>query len=230
MSTKRLKILTTLCCLFPCFLIGQADYLVGLLPTVNLNYKLDNNWSLNSKVESRGLLEEGTFGLENQGSDVSYILTDFSLIAAKKFGLASKISAGYLSRFREDEIVHRLIQQYTVVQQLPTYRLSHRVVADQTFSPSESPEFRLRYRIASELPFEGQSTDPSEFYLKLGNEYLGSVQGSDYDLEIRLVPMLGYYISPNQKAELGLDYRVRSFLTSDTRHTFWMSMNWYISI
>lgn len=209
--------------------LAQSTYQVGGLPSINLNYKLKNEWSSNFKIESRQLLQRGTF---NGDSDKSYdyVLTDFSLIAAKKVGLNSRISVGYLFRFRDGNATHRLIQQYTVTQRLPGFRLAHRVVTDQTFSPTSVTEYRLRYRLATEIPLNGQSADPKEFYLKISNEYLNSVQNSDYDLEIRLVPLLGYAITEQHKIEVGLDYRVNSFLHQYARHSFWTSINWFIEI
>ena len=209
--------------------LAQSTYRVGGLPAVNLNAKLKNNWSLNAKTESRQLFQQGTFWGDRDKS-YEYVLTDYSLIFARKIGLNSRISGGYLFRFLEGMAVHRFIQQYTITQKLTCFRLAHRVVTDQTFSPAEAPEYRLRYRLASEIPLNGQSADPSELYIKIGNEYLNSIQNADYDLEIRLVPMLGYALKKNHKLEVGLDYRVNSFLNQYARHSFWTVLNWYIEI
>ena len=209
--------------------MAQNTYQIGILPAINFNAKLKKGWSVNFKLESRQLLQNGTFGSEkNQAFD--YILTDHSLIAAKKVGLNARISGGYLFRLREGRAVHRLIQQYSVTQRLPTLRLAHRVVTDQTISSNEATEYRLRYRLATEIPLDGQSADPKEFYLKVSNEYLNSLQSGDYDLEVRLVPMLGYFAAKKHKIELGLDYRVNSFLDRDARHSFWTSLSWFIEI
>lgn len=208
---------------------AQSTYQIGLLPSINLNYKLENDWSLNSKIESRQLMRTGEFsGLAE--SDYTYVLTDLSMITAKKVGLNSRVASGYLIRVREEKLFHRFIQQYTVVQRLAVYRLAHRFASDQTFSLDEKPEFRLRYRIASEVPLNGESIDPKEFYFKFNNEYLNSWQDSDYDLEIRFVPLLGYNLKNNNKIELGLDYRVNSFLKNNTRQSFWVNLNWFIEL
>lgn len=217
-----------------CFLcsttaLAQSTYQVGGLPSINFNYKLKNKWSFNFKIESRQLLQSGTFKGESDKS-YEYVLTDHSVIAARKVGLNARLSGGYLLRLREGNAIHRLIQQYTVTQKLPRFRLAHRVVTDQTFSPNEATTYRLRYRLASELPLNGQAADSKEFYLKISNEYLNSLEDSEYDLEIRLVPLLGYAITEHHKIEFGLDYRVNSFLNQNTRHSFWTSINWYIEI
>ena len=110
------------------------------------------------------------------------------------------------------------------------FRLAHRFTADQTFSPSEKSEFRLRYRLTTELPLNGQSADAKEFYLKVNNELLNSFQGKEYDLELRLVPLLGYTVTDNHKLEIGPDYRLNRFLQSEARNRFWLSINWFIEL
>jgi len=91
-------------------------------------------------------------------------------------------------------------------------------------------EFRLRYRLSAEIPLNGQSADPKEFYIKINNEYLNSIKENKYDLELRLVPLLGYAVNQNNKLEVGMDYRVRSFLFSPSRHNTWLSFNWFIEL
>jgi hypothetical protein len=161
---------------------------------------------------------------------LNYILTDISLIIARKVGLNSRIAGGYLMRFEEGAFTYRFIQQYVIVQKLSGFRLAHRFLSDQTFMANEEPEFRLRYRITSEIPLNGESVDPGEYYLKINNEYINSVQALTYDLEIRLVPVIGYDITPRLKIETGLDYRVNSFLTNTTRHSYWISLNFFVEL
>jgi hypothetical protein len=215
--------------LFHCDIYSQSTYQFGALPSLNLNRKLENDWSLNAKLESRQLFRRGVIN-GNAEKEYEYILTDFSLIAAKKVGLNSRIAAGYLIRFEDAEVFHRFIQQYVIIQKMSGYRLAHRLLSDQTFSGVEKPEIRLRYRITAEIPLNGESVDPGEFYLKLNNEYINSFQAMDYDLEIRLIPLLGFDITENYKIESGLDYRVNSFLNNKTRHSYWMTFNLFIDI
>lgn len=208
---------------------AQSTFQMGGLPSLNFNKKLKNDWSLNSKIESRLLFQRGEINGDVH-KNFNYVLTDFSLIGAKKIGLNSRIAGGYLIRSEEGVLNHRFIQQYVIVQKLSGFRLAHRFLSDQTFSASEAPEFRLRYRITSELPLNGESVDPGEYYLKINNEYINSLQAMEYDLEIRLIPLIGYDISERFKIETGLDYRVNSFLTNNTRHSYWMTLNFFIEI
>lgn len=208
--------------------IAQHSYRVGLLPSVNFNKKLPDRWSLNLKIESRQRLQQGSFDTPNNW-DYTYVLTDFSLLAARKIGLNAKISVGYLLRLRDGNLIHRAIQQYAIVQKLTGFRLAHRLAADQTFTPNAAPEFRARYRITLELPLNGQEADSKEFYIKINHEYLNSLEDGQYDLELRLVPLLGYSFTDKHKIETGLDYRISSFIALAPSHSFRWVVNWYYS-
>lgn len=202
---------------------AQSSYQIGLLPSLNLNKKLPRDWSLNFKAESRQSVFDDDF-------NIKYLLTDLNLAAAKKIGINTTIVLGYLMRTNNEDIKHRAIQQIAYVKRYTSFRLAHRIATDQTFTRGDDTEFRFRYRLSSEIPLEGQSLDPKEFFLKLSNEYLNAVSGSDYDLEIRGAAFLGYVFSPANKLEFGLDYRVDSFIEGNPRHRFWIGLNFYQSI
>lgn len=208
---------------------AQSSFQFGILPSFNVNSKFQNDWMLTSKLESRNSIHNSDVN-GNSDTGINYILTDLSFVVSKKINHNSRIAGGYLIRYEDGYFFHRLIQQYTIVQKMNSFSLSHRFSSDQTLSKAENPTFRLRYRIASELPLNGESVEPNEFYLKLNNEYLNSWQQSDHDLEIRLIPLLGYEITGNNKIEIGLDYRLSSIFKNNTEHNLWMSINWFIEI
>ena len=215
---------------------AQSFYRMGSMPSVNINFGLPDNWALNFKTESRLLFQSGQFGQEPiRGFD--YLLSDISMIVSKKTSLNTNLAGGYLIRILENQAIHRTIQQFSIVRQFNSFRLAHRFSADQSFNLSPNGEFqfkyveyRLRYRIAAEFPLNGQSVDAREFYFKINNEYLYGWQNSDNDIEIRIVPLLGYNFVDKSKLELGLDYRVDSFLNGTTRNSFWLSINWFFRI
>ena len=215
--------------LFGNSLLAQSTYQIGLMPSLNLNYKFENDWALNSEIESRQALRSGDFN-GSSVNEYNYILTDISMVAAKKTGENSRVGGGYLLRLREEKLFHRFIQQYTIVHKVASLRLSHRFSSDQTFAPKEKPEIRLRYRIASEIAFNGETVDADEFYFKFSNEYLNILEDSEYDLEIRVAPLIGYNFKNNDQLEMGLDYRVNSFIENNTRHNFWFTVNWLIEL
>lgn len=208
---------------------SQSNFQSGILPSINLNKKLAKDWGLNFKVESRQQFKEGDLRDKNT-FNYEYLLTDFSGLVSKKIQINKTISTGFLIRFRGNKVVHRFIQQYTIVSSYDFFRLSHRFVTDETFAPSESMQFRIRYRASALFPLNGRSVDAKEYYFKINHEYLNAFQNNNYDLEIRVIPFLGYAITQNNKFEVGVDYRVNSFLENNTSNRFWMSFNWYLSI
>ncbi|MBQ4822735.1 DUF2490 domain-containing protein [Aquimarina sp. MMG016] len=209
------------------FLGAQSSFTNGLLPKVVLSNQLSDHTKLINSIESRQLLWDDM--LDNKFS-YDYVLTDLTTIVSHKIGASQSINLGYLFRIEGDEIVHRSIQQFTIVKNLDALRLGHRFVTDQTFSNRKSPSFRLRYRVTLEKPLNGDRVDPNEFYLKFNNEYLGSYQSNKADLEIRIIPFIGYELNAKNKLELGLDYRLSEFFDSASQNRLWLSMNWYYSI
>lgn len=208
---------------------SQSTYQVGLLPSVSINKKLPQEWSINMAVESRQTLRDAEFGIPSE-QDYNYVLTDFTVIAAKRIAPGQSVGVGHLMRLRGGSIITRSIQQYVVSKSYTGLRLSHRLRMDQTFAKGESNQYRLRYRLTAELPLNGQVVDPQEFYFKLNNEYLQSISGGAYGVEIRVVPHIGFAFSDRQKFELGVDYRINSIIQRDKNSQFWLGMILYQSI
>lgn len=224
MNIRKKFVLVIICLLAFLFGYGQQRIQVGLMPMVNLNKKLKDGYKLNFKTENRQIF----YSKEN--FNFNYQLTDFSLITSKKVGLNNALAGGYLMRFRErEDLIHRFIQQFTIVQS-NALRLAHRFSTDQTFGSSEPLELRVRYRVVAQLSLNGQQLDNKEFYLKLGNEYLNSLQEEEYDLEVRFTAFLGYVITDNNKVEFGIDNRFDSFIFDKLRYRSWVNLGWYLAL
>jgi hypothetical protein len=194
-----------------------------LLPSVNVNKKFVRDWSANLRIESRQVLFEAP-------ERFNYELTDIALAGAKKLSLRTSLAVGALVRLEEDASAFRSFQQFTVVRRYGSLRASHRFAADQTFSAVESPEFRVRYRFSGERALSGESVDPREFFTKFNNEYLGGMQGGEFDPELRLAAFLGYAITPSKKLELGLENRLDGFLSDAPRQRWWIGVNVFVSL
>ncbi len=202
---------------------------MGLLPSINLNKSLEKDWNINLKLESRQAMSEGVFGSDSN-DEFTVLLNDFALMTGKKVGLNNSVAVGFLLRLEDNELQYRTTQQFIIIKKYDFFRIAYRFVTDQTFSSVNVPEFRFRKRVTMELPLNGTSLDPNEFYAKINNEYLHSFENNKYDLEVRLMPMLGYQFKERNKFELGLDYRIDSFIETFSSHSFWMSLNWYLKI
>jgi hypothetical protein len=205
------------------FCNAQSSFQYGIIPSINIIKKFPKNWSANFKAESRQ-------SLYTQELKYDYLLTDLALVVTKRIAANTTVGGGYLLRVEDGEFENRTIQQISFSKKYSGIRMAHRVMTDQTFAKNSKPELRLRYRISSEIPLEGQSLDVKEFYLKINNEYLNSWQGSDYDLEIRGVALLGYSVSTVNDLEIGIDYRLDSFIDGDPRNRIWLSINFFHSL
>lgn len=205
---------------------SQRDFSAGLLPSLNVTKPLPDSYTLNFRLESRQFIYETPSNSTNE-FNYEYVLTDLTTILARKIDFNKSIALGYLFRIEENGITHRTIQQFFITQRLETLKLSHRIVTDQTFSKNSETTYRLRYRIATELPLQGTTVDAQEFYFKFNNEYLASFEKSLFDVEIRLVPFLGYEFNGDQKLELGFDYRINSFVNNATSQRLFLSVNFF---
>ena len=208
--------------------LAQSNNTIGFLPKITLSNEIHQKIKLVNSIESRQSFYNDNLNPESQ---YQYILTDITNILSFKAGNGIKLNLGYLFRIREGDIFHRSIQQLTFVNTSEGIRIAHRIATDQTFNTYRLPLFRLRYRITLEKPLNGLRVDNKEFYLKINNEYLGSLTGSKSDLEIRVVPFIGYELDKKNKVEMGIDYRIDDFIDNKgSNHAIWLAVNWYISI
>lgn len=207
---------------------SYAQNQIGLLPQINVDFKIGNDWKVNSKLEGRQLFFQNPF--PEGENEAEFERMDLELVATKKLNQSGSIGGGYLIRRQDGKFLHRAIQQYSITQKLVALRLSHRFRTDQTFEKDEAAKFRLRYRISIEKPLNGQEIDPKEFYLKLNNEYFGSLKSSKANLEIRGLASLGYSLSDKNKIETGIDYRAEELIKAKTVHKLFLNIAWYYSL
>jgi len=228
LNTKPLIIIPLLILLTQ-FLKGQSSFSAGSIPGININTTLREAWDLNIRIESRQIFFRDNSESE-PNHDFEFDLIDYSLILSYRNNPMTRLGGGYLIRFRDNKVFHRFIQQFTVAQDLGNFRLVHRLSADETLSEDVNARYRLRYRAALEIPLNGQSVDNKEFYFRINNEYLGSLENKAFDLEMRFSPSLGYNFTDSNKLESGIYYRPDSFIHGETRHNLWVTVNWFIKI
>ncbi len=206
---------------------AQAQTRLGILPSVNYNHKVNNDWEVNFRFESRHFIFED-YPSRDDDFKYQYSLSDFSTLIGRKTGLHSKVVLGVLARAEPDALSYRVIQQFIFQTTIQSFRVAHRISTDQTFSSTEYTEFRIRYRLSLEIPLSGLKVDVKEFYFKLNAEAINSVQDRVYDLEFRVVPNIGYVINGQQNIELGLDNRFDSFIDNQTRLNTWITITWFL--
>lgn len=212
------------------FGIAQTRTYSGFFPEAQLTFSPVKKLKLTTKVESQhGLLSRD----ESANNEWKYYhdRTDFQGFAGTSINPFTSVDVGYQYRWDGGgENSHRSIQQIGYVQPKSGFRLGHRFRTDQTFSPTEKPEFRARYRIAFDIPLDGQKVDPGEYYFVASNEPIFGLQDGIFKIENRLVGSLGYYFGPKQKLEAGIDYRTDDFLEGGLRQRIWLKVGWYVNI
>lgn len=198
---------------------SQSDFDFGYLPKVIVVKKLSNKTKWVNSIETRQIIFDEKY-------QFTHNLVDISSIYSLQTSSNQSLNFGYILRFRRDETIHRTFQHYNIVNRFSSLKLAHRFAFEQFYQTQKQTTFRTRYRISSEKPLNGERVDVKEFYLKVGNEYLYDFS----DLEIRLIPYLGYQASKKDKIEFGLDFRVNRFIKNQTENTLWFRTTWYISL
>lgn len=202
----------------------------GFFPEMALSHSFTEKYSSTFKIESQHI----TFNNEDSEPNTwryAQSLTDFQLFGGLKLSPFWKTALGYQYRVESEAFnSHRFIQQVAFVQNSRAVRFGHRVRTDQTFEPEVDMEFRIRYRFSSEIPMEGLTLDPQEFYLILSDEIIYSIQSWESEIENRLVGSLGYFFSKKSKLEAGLDWRIDRLVAPGIRNRLWFKVGYFLNI
>lgn len=209
---------------------SQDRLIAGFFPETGLNFKINERSGYLLKIESQHELIDNTSSFY-PAARYEHVLTDVQSFFSYKFTYTVKGAVGYQYRFAQNRTnSHRSIQQIAWVNKFRNFRLGSRVRTDQTFSPTDSPEYRLRYRAATDIPLQGERLDEGEKYLIVSNEFIGSLQSNEFGLENRLVAGIGHYFDKSKKLELSLDYRTDPYFPSINRHRIWLKISYYWNI
>ncbi|MEX0813279.1 MAG: DUF2490 domain-containing protein [Chitinophagales bacterium] len=202
----------------------------GLFPEAQVSYTTQNKLKFTGKIESQHVLlskEEAT------DANLKYMhdRTDFQFFIGTRINPFISIAGGYQYRWEGGASnSHRSIQQISFLQKKAGFRMAHRLRTDQKFTPAEPGEYRIRYRIGFEIPMQGKSLDPGEFYMVSSDEAIFSYEGGDFGIENRLAFSVGKFFNRKHKAEFGIDYRTDDFLDGGSRHRIWAKAGWYVSL
>ncbi|WP_231463842.1 DUF2490 domain-containing protein [Pedobacter sp. Leaf132] len=205
-------------------LICSAQNQFGISPVINTSFKLKNDWNINSKLEGRQLLKQNPFPEDKK--EQIFERLDLEVVLDKALNSSNDLGVGYLVRSEEGKFIHRFIQQYAYTKKLYSSQISHRFRIDQTLEDAKALQFRLRYRVSWEKPLSGLQVDSEEFYLKLNNEYLGVLQDSKTNMEIRGLAIVGYTIGKKNRIETGGDYRLEEIFGNLT-HKIFLNIGFY---
>lgn len=198
----------------------------GFFPEMGLNIPLTEKFKYIAKIESQHGLFTDDATNENE---LSYFHNQTDLQSFVEYKVTSRIktAVGYQHRLEDGKNSHRSIQQLTWLNQFRVFRLGSRLRADQKFSPSISPEYRLRYRASTDIPLQGEKLDNGEKYFLLSNEVIFVLQGGESSIENRVVAGIGHFFNRTKKLELSIDYRTDQYFPNVNRHRIWCKISFY---
>lgn len=197
-------------------------------PEVALNYKLTPLLKQNFSLTNRNY----TYRNNKVQLDIRQIeIAHFSSLTIDP---NKSIGLGIQYRFREafentKENELRLTQQFNILKQTTSARFGNRFRIEQRIQPSKTVH-RFRYRFAIDIPLKGLKMDIGEPYLVATTESLISISKSEKPMyDQRLTSQIGWSISQNLKAQLGIQFRMENY-TEHTEHVFLFLNSLVISI
>lgn len=202
----------------------QQTFFTGFFPELSLTKKLQNSNKLNLKIENQHVMFDNRIGDKLQ---FDHYRTDVMGFYDWKLTASTSAAIGLFHRFQDGADGNRIIQQYAFLNRLRSFQIGHRLRTDQTFTVGQEVEWRLRYRVASEIPLNGANLDPGETYFLISNEPIFSLKGGAFNLENRLIFTLGKLYPKNQKLEYSIDYRTDGFFNNRFRTRLWPKIGYY---
>ncbi len=207
---------------------GQSSnrFFTGPFAEAAITKKLKNDNKLNFKIENQHVM------FDNREPDIlqfDHYRTDLMVFYDWRLTPTSSAAIGIFRRFQDGADGNRIIQQFAFLNRLRTIRLAHRLRTDQTYTDGQDIEWRLRYRVATEVPLDGATLDPGELYLVISNEPIFSLQSGEFNIENRLIFTLGKLYPNNHKLEYSIDYRTDGFFNDQFRTRLWPKIGYFYS-
>lgn len=179
-------------------------------PEIALNYKVGTNYSHNFSLDMRNYTyRTNDLQLRTRHIDIAH----FSKL---DIGSSQSLAIGIQYRSRdvfEDEEQNelRFTQQYNITHQRGNIRFGDRLRTEQRIT-SDRTIHRFRYRLALDLPLQGEKLDVGEPYFVASTESLLSVtrsNGPEWDQ--RITTNIGWLLSNTAKFQTGLEYRFEDY-------------------
>lgn len=210
--------------------------IVGVQPSVLLGGPLQNDFTYHLLFQSEAILSEQL----NQGTPVNreIITNDFAGSLAYQFRPEIQFSATFLFRLRDPytDGGNELRPQQIVVltQQGRKIRIRHRFRLEQRWikSTRESTrpdfDFRLRYRLSTDLPLNGERLDVGEWYLNINSEVLLTPTQIDWvrRWDYRIYNGIGYQMTASQRIEPGIELRTREDISGHRQNRMNFRLTW----
>lgn len=203
----------------------KADQ-IGLAPDISIGYKVSDNFSLATKIESFNTFYSFGDNVENEAGYI-YEGTDIQFFGNYRLNPFWRVALGYqLNTGPDNAPEHRTIQQITYTRRPEGILFGHRFRTDQTYYTDEITQYRVRYRFSVEFPLQGLSVNDGEFYMGASDELIFATQAGENQLENRLVYWLGYQLQGGNEIQTGFDYRA----DTGNDHDLWFKISWNVRL
>lgn len=223
-------------CFFSLRAFAQDTQLYGLIPTALLKKKVNDRADFSLALSSEMNAVDRQLGDQRHTAKVLNLNLESALSYNANPDL--NLAAGFLFRLRDPfngtTTELRPWQQLSTIHRLGKYRLRNRLRTEERWAGSELDfNLRLRYRISTDFPLEGERLDQREFYLNFSTEALLTPTSARafYFWESRTYLGLGYQINERQRIEPALDFRSRKVDDEGhRRHILFLRLIWVAEV
>lgn len=187
-------------------MVSQNDFSMFNESNISINHEASSSYKMNFSIKGRNYLyEDNGFFIKQRQMEIGHFST---------FGLSPKssFSLGFMYRnrswFEGSENELRSTLQFNTKSVLKNFRFGHRFRAEQRFYDSKTVH-RFRYRLALDLPLNGEKLNVGEPYLIGSTELLWSLAKPDSpSIDNRFTKQIGWLINDKTKLQFGLEYRL----------------------
>lgn len=221
---------------FPLLLSAQHPQLYGTIPTALLKKDINDRTGISLALSSE------INGIDRKIGDQRFTarVLNLNLESALSYDANPNLNlaGGFLFRLRDPftgtTTELRPWQQATSILRFGKYRFRNRLRAEERWAGSKLDfNLRLRYRLSTDFPLEGERLDNREFYLNLSTEALltPTIERSFYFWESRTYIGLGYQLNERQRIEPALDFRTRKVdARGNRRHILFLRLIWVTEV
>ncbi len=198
--------------------VSQSDFSMFNESNISINHKASSSYKMNFSIKGRNFIyEDAGIFIKQLQMEIGHFST---------FGLSPKssFSLGVMYRnrswFEDSKNELRSTFQFNTKSLLKNLRFGHRFRAEQRFYEYKTVH-RLRYRLALDLPLNGEKLNVGEPYFIGSTEILWSLAKPDSPgIDNRLTSQIGWLISDKTKLQFGLEYRFGKLNTNTNRSLF----------
>lgn len=205
-------------------IVGQAQtFGTGLYPVLSYSTDISEHFNYKAKVQNYfSVTDDGEWNVTHNKSDIQNFI-------GWKVTSQLKVAVGYQFRLAEkDKQNHRIIQEMSIKPKEDGSIFSHRIRTDQTLENGEDVAYRLRYRLSTDLPVEGDTIEQGEYFISFSEELLGGMQRSQESLENRFGLTIGKTLTNQHDIELGFSFRTEDVFTGNEAHKLWLLLGYYM--